>query len=265
MPRKRVNRRKIRKPARRGISLPAIPWARLGNGLLIVCVGMAAWTSTGWLMERPVNSVRIDGKFERVTAVQVEAAISRHIDAGFLAVDLHELRQAVTDLPWVQDASVRRSWPSTLNIVVREEQAAARWGEKGLLNVYGELFVEEATHIPAELPLLNGPAGTELSVAKRFFELDTQLEHRGLRAVALEVDERGAWSLQINNGMSVRFGAVAVDARMSRFFLALDEVLVPVVDKVDYIDMRYTNGFSIGWKPVDRVKLADTGETDPHA
>ena len=45
----------------------------------------------------------------------------------------------------------------------------------------------------------------------------------------------------------------------------VDEVLVPVVDKVDYVDMRYTNGFSIGWKLVDRVKLADTGETDPNA
>ena len=50
-----------------------------------------------------------------------------------------------------------------------------------MLNVYDELFVEHTTHIPAELPHLAGPAGTELTVAQRYFELDTQLQQRGLK------------------------------------------------------------------------------------
>lgn len=267
MPRKRSNRRVSRKPAKRKLQfqLPAIPWARIVNGALLLVVGVGAWGGTSWLMERPINSVRVEGHFERVSAVQVEAAISPFIKQGFLAADLRELRAAIVALPWVQDAAVRRSWPSTLKIGIAEERAAARWGASGLLNVYGKLFVEETTHIPAELPLLNGPKGMELQVARRFFELDSQLEQRGLRATALEVDERGAWRLELSNGMAVRFGAVDVDVRMSRFFLALDGVLVPVAEKVDFVDMRYTNGFSIGWKPVDRVKLADTGETRPNA
>jgi cell division protein FtsQ len=134
-----------------------------------------------------------------------------------------------------------------------------------LLNVYGELFVEKTSHIPAELPRLSGPVGTELEVARRFFELDKRLEQRGLTAVSLDRDDRGSWQLGLSNGMQVRFGAIAIDSRVERFFDALDGVLAPVADKVNYVDMRYTNGFAIGWKPVENIKLADLGETESHA
>ena len=265
MPRKRSNRRKSSKPVKQSFAFPEINWSRLGNGVLLVLIGMTAWVGTTWMLERPVNSVRIDGHFERVSAMQVEAAMMPYLDSGFLAADLNMLQKSITALPWVQDASVRRSWPSTLSVRITEEQAAACWGKDGLLNVYGELFVEHAKHIPAELPRLSGPAGSELQVAKRFFELDSQLKQRGLNAVALAVDERGAWKLELSNGIDVRFGAVALEARTIRFFEAFDQVLAPVASKVGYVDMRYTNGFSIGWKPVGRIKLADAGETDPHA
>ena len=49
-----------------------------------------------------------------------------------------------------------------------EQTAAARWGESGLLNTRGELFVRAAAHVPAELPRLSGPEGTESQVAQRY-------------------------------------------------------------------------------------------------
>ncbi|MGI9307655.1 MAG: cell division protein FtsQ/DivIB [Gammaproteobacteria bacterium] len=264
MPRKRVNRRKQAKQPKRNFRLPTVDWNRLFNGALLFAVGVGIWTATTWLLAQPINSVRIDGPFERVSALQIEAAVTPYLEDGFLATNLGELRQIIVDLPWVQDVTVRRSWPSTVSIKIIEEQAAACWSGRGLLNVYGELFVTDATHIPVELPQLSGPPGTELQVSRRFFDINSRLEQRGLNAVGLTVDERGSWTLSLSNGMEVRFGSIAIESRTARFFLALDQVLTPLADKVDYIDMRYTNGFAIGWKPVGRMKLADSGETDPH-
>jgi cell division protein FtsQ len=64
--------------------------------------------------------------------------------------------------------------------------------------------------------------------------------------------------------MMVRFGAVAVDSRIERFFDAMDGVLAPIADQVAYIDMRYTNGFAIGWRSGSPAKLATKGENGPH-
>jgi len=270
MPRKRSNKRKS-PPRKRPVvtlpkfELPVVNWQYLVNACVLAGVVCSVYLGTRWVMDQEIQAVKIEGRFERVSAMQVEAAITPYLDQGFISVDLGILQQAVANLPWVSQASVRRSWPATLLVSVAEERAAARWGQDGLLNIYGELFVEHTSHIPAELPQLSGPEGSELEVARRFFELDKQLKQRGLTAVSLDVDERGAWELNLNNGMQVRFGAVAVTERAERFLEALDRILAPVADSVDYIDMRYTNGFAIGWKPGGKNRLAELGEADPHA
>jgi cell division protein FtsQ len=270
MLRKRTNKRKAVKPARPRavlpkVRMPAINWGLVANTGLLAVVLCITYLGTRWFLDQEIESVRIQGRFERVSAMQVESAITPYLNNGFLSVDLRTLQNAIAALPWVEHASIRRSWPGTLIINVAEEKAAARWGDSGLLNVYGELFVSDVTHIPAELPRLSGPPGSELKVAERFFELDGLLKQRGLTAVSLAVDDRGAWLLTLNTGMQVRFGAVAFDERMVRFFAALDQVLAPVAETVDYVDMRYTNGFAVGWKPGAESRLADRGETDPHA
>lgn len=262
---KRANRRKIPRPVKRKFRLPEINWHRFGNAVLLLFVLAGVYSGTIWVLDQPINAVRIEGRFERVSAMQIESAMTPYLKSGFLSVDLQRVQQAITDLPWVQHASVRRSWPSTLSVSVAEERAAARWGKAGLLNIYGELFVAKTSHIPAELPRLSGPDGSALEVARRFFDLDKRLEQRGLTAVSLSIDARGSWQLGLSNGMQVRFGAVALESRTERFFAALDGVLAPVADKVDYIDMRYTNGFAIGWKQIKGIKLADLGEAGPHA
>ena len=47
------------------------------------------------------------------------------------------------------------------------------------------VFNSEADHVPAELPRLKGPAGSEAQVTARYFRIQEQLEHRGMSAVAI--------------------------------------------------------------------------------
>lgn len=224
-----------------------------------------AWVGTVWLMDRPIDSVKVAGTFERVSAVQVEAALAPYLGGGFLSTDLNRLRRELTKLPWIARASIRRRWPAYLEVTVVEERPAACWGEDGLLNTNGMLFVEHASHVPVELPRLNGPPGTQMTVARRYFDLQARLEQRGLSAVSLTIDKRGAWELRLNNGVLVRFGATAVDERVTRFFHALDQVIASRGEQVEYLDMRYTNGFAIRWKDTNPRPAAMAQEIHPDA
>src|SRR6185503_6524119 len=60
--------------------------------------------------------------------------------AVLLAFGLDQLRIAVEALVWVDRARVQRVWPDRIGIEIVEQQAAARWGDDGLLNTRGELF-----------------------------------------------------------------------------------------------------------------------------
>jgi cell division protein FtsQ len=220
---------------------------------------IALWTLTpfaiaaglyavGLALDQPVRVVAVEGPFQRVSAVQVEKAVTASIRGGFLSVDLERVRQAVQTIPWVDHASVQRSWPAGLKVIVEEQVAAARWGDSGLLNVRGELFMTDARHVPPELPRLDGPPGTEPEVAERYLAIQGRLVEAGMRLSALRLDERGAWEIDLANGVTVKLGRRQLDERLDRFLEAAVPLVTERATDIRYVDLRYTNGFAVGWK-----------------
>jgi cell division protein FtsQ len=243
-----LNRRNRKRRAEPHIKLPAIPWLRVVSALGVLTLAVGALLAGRWLLNRPVERVTVNGEFKRVSADHLDSLLLPYMGQGFLATPLDVVQRQLAEVPWVAAVRVSRKWPGTLAVTVTEEQPAARWGERGLLNPQGRLFVRAADHIPAGLPRLDGPEGSEAEVAARYVAIQEQLVHRGLALAALELDTRGAWSLRLSNGIQVRLGSQDVDVRLARFFEALDTVVTAVAADVNYIDMRYTNGFAVGWK-----------------
>ena len=241
-----------------------ISWPRIVTAVIAVIIIMMGHVATLWLMDRPIESVVINGAFQRVSAIQLEEALFPHVQTGFLDVDLQVMRAELASIPWVANASVRRRWPGLIEVQIVEQQPSACWGERGLLNIKGELFVKEASHIPVELPRLDGPDGFEGRVAAMYFRIENRLEQRGMAAVSLRLDNRGAWEFKLSNGIQVRLGASTVEQRLDRFFIALDQVLSSQAEHVEYIDMRYTNGFAIGWKDRNPIRAQARDGARPH-
>ena len=63
------------------------------------------------------------------------------------------------------------------------------------------------------------------------------------------MDERGAWSLVLGGGQEIRLGRRDVDERLERFFDVVAPALAAEMPRVQYVDLRYTNGFAVGWRP----------------
>jgi len=124
----------------------------------------------------------------------------------------------------------------------------ARWNNAGLLNARGELFLSEARFVPPELPQLAGPAHSEQEVTARYLTAQGHLTEVGMRLAALELDARGAWNLTLDNGVMVRLGRRQVDERFERFVLAAAKLVSQRATDITYVDMRYSNGFAVGWK-----------------
>lgn len=243
---RRKNRHKSAGPL---LQAPEVDWPRLGRraGALAALVLLAGLLARG--LDQPVRRVVIDGSFQRVSAVEVEQAARAALSGGYLSADLDRLQRAIESLSWVDRARVRRQWPDAVAVQIVEQIPAARWGEDGLLNLRGELFVAGARHLPPELPRLDGPAGLEWQVAQRYLSVQGRLLELGLRMTALRVDPRGAWEMELSNGVTVRLGRRQVEERMDRFVAVTARVIAGKASDIGYVDMRYSNGFSIGWRP----------------
>lgn len=224
----------------------------LGVLALMLGIGVMAW---GLVVsfDRPIGKMEVGGQFQRVTPLQVEEVVARFRGSGFLSVDLAALRKSLETVPWVDRARVERKWPNGVRVFITEHVAAARWGESGLMNTRGELFLKDARHIPQELPQLMGPPGTEGQVAKLYLESYPRLLGVGMRLSKVELDARGAWQLTLGNGVIVRLGRQDVPARLERFIAVARPVVAARAAEVSYVDLRYSNGFSVGWNTPARV------------
>jgi cell division protein FtsQ len=223
-------------------------WRRYAKRAAIGAAAAGALTGLTWALDRPVQTISMDGSFQRVSPGQIEKAVAPYAHAGFMSADLDDIQRAVEALPWVDHARVQRRWPESLHVTVVEQTAAARWGESGLLNTRGELFLRNAAHVPAELPRLSGPEGTESVVAQRFMSAQGRMLEAGLRIAAVRLDERGAWEIDLDSGVTVRLGRRDVDERIDRFIRTASQVIAHRVSEISYVDMRYSNGFAIGWR-----------------
>ncbi|TDJ43070.1 MAG: FtsQ-type POTRA domain-containing protein [Gammaproteobacteria bacterium] len=248
MARKQAYRRKRKQE--RTLKLPTLRLRRVVTPLLAVLMVVVTYKVSTGLLDRDIESIEISAPFQRVTALQIEEAVSDELDAGFLGADIGRMQSQVRALSWIDQVSVARRWPNRIAISVSEQVPAAIWGERGLLNVRGELFVDNARHIPAELPRLSGPADSSAVVAKRYLHVRDQLIPIGLDLLSVAVDARGAWKMMLTNGVEIRLGRREVDARTDLFIAVVADVITGQSKEIAYVDMRYNNGFTIGWKDV---------------
>ncbi len=255
MARKQAHRRKRKVTPK--FKMPKIRIGKILAPIFAVAMVLATYQLSLTMLDREISSIEISGPFQRVTALHIEAAISEEIDAGFVGADIDRIQEKLLALPWIDQARVARRWPSRISITVTEQVPAAVWGDSGLLNTRGELFVHESRHVPAELPRLSGPDSRAAEVAKRYLAVREKLIPVGLDLRRVHLDARGSWEMTLSNGIEVRLGRKAVADRTSLFLDVVADIITGRAKQIEYVDMRYGNGFTIGWKSGSQTPVTD--------
>jgi cell division protein FtsQ len=209
-------------------------------GLVVLAVALTglqmAMRSPLW----PVRDVTVQGELEHTTRTEIEAALRGRVAGNFFSVDVIEVRNALERLPWVRRAAVRRVWPDRLEAMLEEHVPLARWGEKSLVNTFGERF-DGASE--AKLPRFSGPPSSEAEVARRYARFDAIVAPLGTRVEEVILTPRLAWQLKLDNGVRLSLGrdTDAAEVRLGRFVQSTAKGLV----RYDYVDLRYPNGFAL--------------------
>jgi len=259
----RKNRNRARPRNEEPSLLERIRWRAVGAvaGVLLSAATLVALLLVA--LDRPVQRVLVEGSFQRVSPPEIESAVAESVHGGLATVDLGAVRQRIESIEWVDQAIVHRRWPDALRVEVTEQVPAARWNDTGLLNARGELFLRNARYVPRELPLLEGPEGTETAVARLYLDTQGRFIESGLRLTGVRLNDRGAWELELANGVLVRLGRLAVEERLDRFLRLAGALVAQRAGEIRHVDMRYTNGFSVGWSTRSAVAVAPQEDATP--
>jgi cell division protein FtsQ len=225
--------------------------------LLLVLMGATLALGVQWLQDPyrfPLRVVKVTSKLHHLEKDELQEAIAPYLRGGFFTVDVTGIHDAVESLPWVYRATVRRDWPDHLVISFVEQVPVARWGKDALLNRDGEIFVPRKLPDELALPFLSGPEGHERTVLKQYRRCAQTLSPLGLHIARIDLNERRAWRIELDNAVELELGRVDTELRLQRFVRTFPEVFAGHLDVLKRVDLRYSNGFSVYWQQ------AGTGE-----
>jgi len=211
-------------------------------------VAVAAWgarqvADPGFM---PLRGVRLVGHFQHLDTARVEGVIRDTVRGNFINANVDQVRGAVEALPWVDGASVQRRWPDTLEVSVVEQRPLARWDEQRLVAADGEVFDGQ---VDTALPVFRGPdaaAGGDMVAAYR--DMQKVLAPLGLDVRRLSLSERRAWQATLSNGIHLVIGRHQRHQRLVRFAAVYGDALAGMADRIQGVDLRYTNGFAVRWR-----------------
>ncbi len=216
--------------------------------LLAAALGLLLWFARPLFAGPALTTLTVNGRLQHVDPNAVRQAVLPHLGSGFFDTPVDAVGTAVAALPWVAEAHVRREWPHTLHVDIVEEVPVARWNGDGLLDAQGRVFARSADQSYTALPLLAGQEGSEQDLLAQYDTLAGLLAPRGIAISELEVDARGAATVRLDDGIEVRLGREDAAGRLARFGALALPALGARLPSVAYVDMRYTNGFAVGWK-----------------
>ena len=200
----------------------------------------------------PLRQIALQGDLTHVTRKQAERAARSGAVGTFLSVDLDAVRRAFESLPWVRKVEVRRLWPDRIEVSIEEHVALARWGAdtqaRRLVNTYGEVFEGELPDA-VRLPQFAGPGGSAEEVTRRYAAFRQTLAPLQLEPRQVLLSPRYAWQLRLSNGLTLELGRdqlkEPVLERLSRFVAFYAQTLGGLKRRLDYVDLRYPNGFAL--------------------
>lgn len=151
-----------------------------------------------------VDQVRVVGHRE-TSEIDVLDKLGLDGWTSLIGFDAVHARTAISELPWVREASVRKVYPDTLEIRIEERQPFAVWqhgAELTIISENGDPIAPFRGGRHASLPLVVGPdapkgAADFIALVRDFPEIAARVKGY------LEVADR-RWDLRLDNGVTIK-------------------------------------------------------------
>ncbi len=195
----------------------------------------------------PIRKIQLSGSFEYLNQDQVESTLRQTIGQGFFSLDIHQLQQSLHAESWTETVSIRRIWPDKLRVVISEKRPVARWDEQNLLSDSAKVYRADTrgfSHLPVVFATSHEPAW----VLTQYYRLASRLSSVDERLIALHVDRRGAFHVELINDLQIKLGRGNIDHKIDRLVSIYTDQILPRREQIRRLDLRYSNGFAVAWK-----------------
>ena len=195
----------------------------------------------------PIQTIEIASTLEKVAKVEVKTIAQNYMHDGFFTVDLGAFEEQLNDIPWVYRATIKRQWPSKVIINIDEQQPYFRWGDRHLINKYGQVFFVGNTQAYKQLPLLEGTTGRERQIIELYYRYSEGFKKVGAKIESFKEDARYDKEILLASGIAINLGREQTDKQIKRCLNSFAMFSKAEREAITSIDLRHSNGFAVSW------------------
>ena len=162
-----------------------------------------------------IEDVRVSGNAQ-TSEIDILQQLGLDGTTSLVALDIEEARRLIGELPWVETVTVRKIYPGTIEVVLKEREAFGIWqhgSDLSLIERSGSVIAPLRDNKFASLPLFVG-RDAETAAAAFYDEFSRWPEFRSRVKAFVRVAGR-RWDLRLNNGVVVKLPEKDVARAMS--------------------------------------------------
>ena len=216
--------------------------------LFALCIYFHWQTLLEKMDDKPISGFALAGQKVFTTDADIkESLLKMGMLKGFWGQDVEPIQAQIEALPWVKSSIVRKIWPNRLSIWITEYQPVAFWNQNQFVTQDGVVFQLPIERLKENtLPYLGGPDYQSLKVLEAWNQIYADFKSKNLIAKGMNIDERGAWQVTLDNDIVLKLGRGEWKSKLERFVTIYPQVDVPENKKIDYVDLRYAAGAAVG-------------------
>jgi cell division protein FtsQ len=188
----------------------AVAGITLGGHGTDVVSAVASWSGLG------INSVKITGQSE-TSEVDVLDRLNMGAYPSLVTFDVDGARARIESLPWVSEATIRKLYPDTLEIAVKERAPFAIWQRGPIVSLIdrdGKLISNDVGDRYVHLPLVVGEgAGPRVTEFTGMIAGFPSLQSR-IKAGVLVSERR--WNVVLGNGVEIMLPEIKPEEALAR-------------------------------------------------
>ena len=193
----------------------------------------------------PIKEVYIDGDLKYLDQDQLKADIASYTKTGFFTIDLKKISQLLQDDHWVSEVSVRRIWPSSVLVKIKERTPKAKLNKNSFFDEKGDIF--KPLYIPnidiLQIHDLSGDPEKLFFIAN---QVNGKFIENGLFLKGITKTKLGIIELELSDFKQIILGEEQnFQDNLVRFLNSYQAVLKSFWFKVTKVDLRYIDGFAV--------------------
>jgi len=175
---------------------------------------------------------------------KIEVSIEEHVPFGVWRSVEKSATAVVSSTTLAMDAQAEATTNNEESVGVGAA-AVSITGADSLINTLGEVFKATLPNdIQAALPVLGGPLDASKEVIVGFGQFRKQLQLIERKPHEVQLSVRRAWTLKLDNGITLELGRNDAEQRLQRFTRAYAQIADLQTTGMN-VDLRYASGLAV--------------------